>query len=41
VSGCGAAGLALAGFEPLVGLINDVDPAFAAHEAIIAMATAQ
>jgi hypothetical protein len=36
-----AAALALAGFEALLGLIDDVDAAFAAHELIVAMASAQ
>jgi hypothetical protein len=31
--------LTLAGFEAAVGLVNDVDPALAAHNPVIAMAS--
>jgi hypothetical protein len=34
-------GLALAGFETPMGRIDDVDAAFAPHDAIIAVATTQ
>jgi len=37
----GKAELALASLEPALGLVDDIDPALAADEAVIAMATAQ
>jgi hypothetical protein len=33
--------LALAGFEAAMGLVDDIDPALAAHDAIVAVATPQ
>jgi hypothetical protein len=38
VLGASAAALALAGFEALLGLVDDIDPALAADEPVIPVA---